>query len=1188
MSPAGRELRAAFDAAVRAVRRDAALASAAVAALMLPAALVAGWVLADAGVWRAPSPWPLVLDLVALAAAAALGYRAWRSWGGEATVERVGADAERQGGLRAGTLRGILELGRGVPAGTSDALARQGEDRVWTSLRGLGARLAGDAGVRAGRRRRRALAAFGSAAALVALLGFAAPHRIRTGWTPLARPISTLAPPPLPALVVRPGDVQVQRGDAVPVDVQASGRTSVTLRWQSAGDVRRAAGLPVDSSGRGHGQLPAVDARTRYWIEAPDGAVSDTFTAVPRAALLVGRLAVDVEYPGYLGREAEHYENDVPPLDLPAGSRLVIRGRATRGLASVSLAADSGTGAVSFQVDGDGFLGRWTPRTTGVYAWRVRGADGIDAEIPPPALDLTIVADAPPQVDVTYPGRDTVLDPDLRQAVAAAASDDHGVREARLVSWRVGAMGHQDAPVAQALPPAGDAERVLLQGMLDANGRGMVPGDTLFYYVEVVDNSPAGQTGRSRTYRLRLPAMDEMRKAVESKLDEARKQAEAAADAAKRLEEQTRDLQRSGGVGRHPQQGGGSSPSGGDRKSLDYAQSQEAQQLLDRQEELRKQAEQLSQQNESLRQSMKNAGLEDAELQKRLSELGDLYKDLLSPEMQSQMDQLRKALAGMNPDEVNKALERLAAEQQEFREKLEQSLQLLRRAATEAKMNALSQSAKELATQQRSLADAMKDAASPGDHAAQQKSLSDRAEALKSDMKALKDRLDSQGEKRASGQTDQAASTVDEAHQKMQQAATAARAGQGQQAAESGEQAADQLESAAGSLQESRSQMAAQWRKEVQDAVDRATADALSLAERQDALVKQMKAAAGGRSAPTPKPPPEGAAAQPATASGGSPKPESGGSPKPESGASPKPASGGSPKPEAGAQSPPQRVDPEAIRSEQAAVEQGLEQLGRNLAETGRRSAMVSQDVTAALSRATSALKRTLRSMEESEGKLPVTEAGQSLDGLNRLALALLGNQQAIQKSQSGTGMQQALQQLSEMAKQQGSLNAESGSLLPLQLQAQAMRQSLQRIGKGQQGVADQLESLNKRLSDRGDVLGDLGGMQAEAEKLAQELGQGRLSPDVRRRQEQLFHRLLDAGRTLERDETSQERVAERPGDVAPLVPQALDPARVGDAVRFPVPDAERLRALPPAYRRLILEYFERLNRGEKPGGGTP
>ena len=101
---------------------------------------------------------------------------------------------------------------------------------------------------------------------------------------------------------------------------------------------------------------------------------------------------------------------------------------------------------------------------------------------------------------------------------------------------------------------------------------------------------------------------------------------------------------------------------------------------------------------------------------------------------------------------------------------------------------------------------------------------------------------------------------------------------------------------------------------------------------------------------------------------------------------------------------------------------------------------------------------------------------------------------------------------------------------------------------------------------------------------LAQQLGQGRLTPEIIREQERLFHRLLDAGRSLEREEFTEERESEAPGafergDVVPLSELQLG------AMRYELPDGEQLRRLSPAVRQLVLEYFERLNRGDTEAG---
>jgi hypothetical protein len=147
------------------------------------------------------------------------------------------------------------------------------------------------------------------------------------------------------------------------------------------------------------------------------------------------------------------------------------------------------------------------------------------------------------------------------------------------------------------------------------------------------------------------------------------------------------------------------------------------------------------------------------------------------------------------------------------------------------------------------------------------------------------------------------------------------------------------------------------------------------------------------------------------------------------------------------------------------------------------------------------------------------------------------------------------------------------------------MREQLQRLAEEQRDVAEDLGDLSEEENAPEESLGDLGDLAQEAEELARQLAQGRLTPETLQRQERLFHRLLDAGRSLEKDEEiSDERESEQAGafDRADVVP--LGAGQLG-ALRFELPNAEQLQRLSPAVRQLVIQYFERLNRG---GDGDP
>jgi hypothetical protein len=169
------------------------------------------------------------------------------------------------------------------------------------------------------------------------------------------------------------------------------------------------------------------------------------------------------------------------------------------------------------------------------------------------------------------------------------------------------------------------------------------------------------------------------------------------------------------------------------------------------------------------------------------------------------------------------------------------------------------------------------------------------------------------------------------------------------------------------------------------------------------------------------------------------------------------------------------------------------------------------------------------------------------------------------------------IQQMQQMAQRQGSIASQAQGLLSLPMD--------QRTGEAGQGSARALARQQRSLSRQLEELGDeAGGQRAaelgrEARQLAELLESGRLDAETVARQQQLFRRMLDAGRSLEKEEREEtdRREARAATDGRRHDPRAVD-ARGRDAQRFREPTWEELRGLSPEERRAIQEYFRRIN----------
>ena len=357
---------------------------------------------------------------------------------------------------------------------------------------------------------------------------------------------------------------------------------------------------------------------------------------------------------------------------------------------------------------------------------------------------------------------------------------------------------------------------------------------------------------------------------------------------------------------------------------------------------------------------------------------------------------------------------------------------------------------------------------------------------------------------------------VSQASQAMERAAGEAQAGERRQAQQSGKEAEQALDPVAQRLREQRDQMRDQWRQDVMQTLDYALSETADLARRQVDLAQRMRG--GDASADA--------------------------------------------------------------RNAQAALREGADRVMQRLQTAAGKNALVSPQVGTSLgfarlrmAEAVDRLQRATPNPSEA-GEL----AGQAVDGLNAMTQSLLRSRSEVQGAESGSGLQEAVEKMAQLAAQQQALNGQSGGMLPLMpLGGEGLLQDLRALAERQRRLAAELERMNAEGQAQGAEA-----LAQEARDLARRLEAGQLDRRTIERQERLFRRLLDQGRTLrgEEEDEQKERTSQtaRPENVR--LPPALRPGAAGKGPRYPYPTWEQLQQLSPEERRLILDYFRRLNEG--------
>ena len=246
--------------------------------------------------------------------------------------------------------------------------------------------------------------------------------------------------------------------------------------------------MPV-AEGVGVVRLDPLDADLTLF--ATDGrALSDTAQVRVVERPFIGEVNVRAQFSGYLGRQTEI----IPlgePVRVPQGTRLTVEGTSSTELREVVLRR--GDAEIRLPANGLTFAGA-IPTVTARYEWSAVGRTGPITDVPS-ALEVEVVPDSAPRVEILSPGGDTTVTGGDSLSVSVMATDDHGINTVAVRSWIVNARGaRQDLPERRFA--ANDAGQWSGEAPLRTDA--LRPGDALYVVAAAIDGSRSSFSSRAR------------------------------------------------------------------------------------------------------------------------------------------------------------------------------------------------------------------------------------------------------------------------------------------------------------------------------------------------------------------------------------------------------------------------------------------------------------------------------------------------------------------------------------------------------------------------------------------------------------------------------------------------------------------------------------------------------------------
>lgn len=926
--------------------------------------------------------------------------------------------------------------------------------------------------------------------------------------------------------------------------------------WQSILMNREPTEIPYTAT------IEKIDRSLQYYISTKNVATERFQIAVSHEPI-VKTFNLHLNYPAYTQLPSQTLEANTGDAEVLYGTEIVFTGESNKSLSDAHLIfEESELVRLSINEESD-IEGSFVAQQAGTYHIHIQDTDGL-TNIDPLVYTLNVYKDTPPQVEIIEPAKDLVLDNDMLVELKIEATDDYGLQALQLVH-RIQKENAIDKIVPLKQIPSNTTPPQTSQFITyawDVEPIGLFPGEVLSYYVQALDTDDVSgpNIGKSRTYTLRFPTLDELYEEIATEqeaeqygLDELFDEQSEATGIVDDLLEKIRKF-----------------------KDFSHADKQRLQQVVESQKEIEKKANELISDMQQTTTDIEKNQLFEPETIQKYQELQELMKEALSNEHQELFKKLNEALAEQQLAEQERVMSEANFNQEQFQQQLERLKSLYQQLIMQQKLEAAAKQAQDLAEQQKELMDSLETSNSDenGTENSQLDVNTDLSQQTENDTDNSELNDAAQREERIQQESDKLGEKLDSIGNEMSEMAQSQEnsAPQIQKIADEvkrlnqytkEQNLSENLQKTSQNLQNSQRQDALNTGREAEQTMTELAQgldNALEFMEGSNAdqtLTVMREAVKAGlyfshlhenvindtRDLVTTNM---------------------------------------------------QEYIPKEIQrlqllaGKELSTANGISQIATKLWELGKQQMQIDPKIVWRLNASSDALNRAARALEDRQTNLALPIQRQALADLNQAIFDLLKAMAQMNQQMGAGGLQDMLDQLQQLAQSQEQLNQMAQNLsqqMREQGRTPGIQQRLERLAGQQQLIREATERLAELLEEAAQVLGNLKDVAEEMEEVERKLGQGTLNEEVVEQQERIVTRMLDSLKSLQKRDVGRTRKAEvakkpttPPQDVPPIHPELLEIVRKLETT----PNAKELENIPFQYREQLRQYFKALSQKVK------
>jgi predicted RNase H-like HicB family nuclease len=532
-------------------------------------------------------------------------------------------------------------------------------------------------------------------------------------------------------VAVEPGDREVLAGEDVEIRVGVTGFVQNTpVLHVLADDEETAFAMDRQDADGARGKtryastVSKVDRDITYFVTLGDEATG-TYRISVREEPEIKRGSVTLGYPEHTGMGTEVLPRGIWDIAAPYGTVAEMEFKANCSPESAWIAMADTTGwqaEIPVEIFGDSLALETVLRKDITYTVEML-ADGGKRAKPHGPYSVTVIEDKPPYVRIESPASEILLETDMVIPLSVVALDDYGISLMRLHYRCPGETSYIDLAYGGRTQARSDHNWDT--GFLD-----VIPGDAITYYVLVADNDAVTGPKYARTddYVARVPTLYDFYEEIEDEqgedLEELRDIAEEAQELKEEFEDIIEDMKRSNDIG--------------------WEEQQAVKQNLEAQDEIKERLEELERSMDETLDRMGENPLVSFEIIEKMEEIRRLFEELATDEMRQAMERLREAMEELSPEEIRSAMENLSMSQEELLQRLERTIEMLKRLQLQQEMEATLNLADRIAEGQNEVNEMLEEGGDLGDAETREEGLIEDTEGLKQMMQDLADKLNEQ------------------------------------------------------------------------------------------------------------------------------------------------------------------------------------------------------------------------------------------------------------------------------------------------------------------------------------------------------------------------------------------------------------------------------------------------------------